>query len=1789
MLDSLLSHLYSYQTLVANGEAKSEDDSTAAQVPNLDDNLCKALMEKLVQTIEILMTVFNKAMTQNLNGQVPSKIIDSIIAISGSKNTLVGDLGEKLVHGIQSADKEVLTIEWKRSVNLTIEPGNHQPEQNTLNIVEAHMTEIYRSPNYSMLLSLKSIIRSVISWITYVLPNYRDTNIDDRLRDSILVPMLFDLRTEFIYEKVNKCLETLVSGDTNSESYQLLAYHHLIQHTYTILLEYCEMSATGTTKTIGIDESVLHDIVKFWEVMIDTSNGLRALRDFFFEKKHGNLVNILLSFTGTNLSQQYSRKILKFFEKLFQLSENMDSSYPIDEVCSSLSDLGSVDTGRLRNWLSHILLGPKGLSVEGFSSETSSNVPTPTNLGTQSSAAPSLPIDRKSILETEAMEIDEECTRAGLPSVFWTPIAQTSVTANDQAVGGAPEPYENNGKLLQALTKYLVAENRVSSNISTGLFQAMVQLGNNLLSANNFVPDSVFMDFTSLLQVMITLADADHGRGHSLLFTSAIEWMETCKNRVLERYSKNQTIAFANSNVAKTQLENVTSLLKYLGDLLVGLNGQQRPLISVWDDDVTMDIEDVIANDPSANSAGIEEDSDANDDSDEDSSNKLCTFTVTQKDFMNQHWYWCYTCKMVDDKGCCSVCARVCHKNHEVCYAKFGNFYCDCGAKDDGSCKAMSLLDTSNVASAATGSSASAMEHGEILISSLKRQTSAQPNNDLINNLINNKQVLAKVIEGSKDQLNNQEMWRNVLKCLLTFCSNLMPIVKENCAKFSTVGCHLRAKSALDRLHQAEKAFSYSEQVMIATLGSQEGAFENVRMNYSGDQGQTIRQLLSSNLIRRVALCCLASPHGKRQHLAVSHEKGKVTILQLSALLKQADAAKKKLTLTRLSSVPITCMVLSLAANPSNEDFLAVCGLRECHVLTFTATGTVSDHIVLTLQLENGNYLRRAVWLPGSQTKLALITAENVKIYDLAEDTISPQYNFVVPSGDIRDVCFVLQENTYFLLIMSSLGYIYVQPLSDESLATHGAFYVTNTLELDHSYIRDVNGQILGGGVSIYYSHTLQILFFSYSMGKSFMAPLVDVNAGVKCVINLMHSSKVFSKGSANGTQSPLCQWMEIQGHPGLVCAMMQNSNNPVIFMLKPDGYLVQEIKAQNSKAKIMDMVAIRHQVSGTEKTTLILLCEDGSLRIYAANHETTSFWLSPEVQPIGNYYNSGFNGKESKGAKKKAKKSISKLLATKAPAVFIPAGGTQQPVFPIDFFEHCTNMQEVEFAGNDLLEIYNVQQLQHRLNSTGLYVASTRFNGFNLEVINKDPNMVITGVRFLIGTQDVSRAPTAVTILGRKVPTICTRPRWFGIPLTREESLQADKKLVVHFSPSQDPEYVTMLDCIKIYGKTKESFGWPDEIFDEASIGPATAATTSASQTVTDSEILSPFTITALDKMLTSMLDVIDNGLFLLGGSSVDVALKQQAIEVSTALILLPTPGVVQQLARSVLATLHPTKSQYHQYKDREILNDINIELQNMLDASNFKNIDPEGFYRLVLMIRNIAIQRPQQLTKICQENQYPVVASLMSLVRELHRVSSNFEESIVHYGLTHKEATIQSLIEIFYAFIYTDGAMIEPMVKFIVELLLDKDPQISHSAKYAIIRLLRPKYKRTRKVLIEAATPPSCQTPTPQSAPAPTEDVSGPNQDVDVIEPLGLAAAAAGENRDLVEPSLEALLGIAGGAQGRDIHGEALMEFALELYLQEYDGDMQAFQGLANRLRGNQVFQAAAAGIDLGKSIFW
>ena len=70
-----------------------------------------------------------------------------------------------------------------------------------------------------------------------------------------------------------------------------------------------------------------------------------------------------------------------------------------------------------------------------------------------------------------------------------------------------------------------------------------------------------------------------------------------------------------------------------------------------------------------------------------------CCSYVTDKDFHGQHWYNCYTCDLVNDKGCCTLCAIVCHQGHDVGYSRFSSFFCDCGGAEESGvalCKCLS-------------------------------------------------------------------------------------------------------------------------------------------------------------------------------------------------------------------------------------------------------------------------------------------------------------------------------------------------------------------------------------------------------------------------------------------------------------------------------------------------------------------------------------------------------------------------------------------------------------------------------------------------------------------------------------------------------------------------------------------------------------------------------------------------------------------------------------------------------------------------------------------------------------------------------------------------------------------------------------------------------------------------------------------------------------------------------------------------------------------------------------------
>lgn len=469
---------------------------------------------------------------------------------------------------------------------------------------------------------------------------------------------------------------------------------------------------------------------------------------------------------------------------------------------------------------------------------------------------------------------------------------------------------------------------------------------------------------------------------------------------------------------------------------------------------------------------------------------------------------------------------------------------------------------------------------------------------------------------------------------------------------------------------------------------------------------------------------------------------------------------------------------------------------------------------------------------------------------------------------------------------MASNGYIYYEQLGESSSARNGSFYVTNTLDIKHETITETNnnGILLGGGVSVYYSSSLKLLFWSYVQGKNFYGIIDEINVEKLSMIRSI-DVKMTPMTSTNGTSKStstyhtLCAWSEIPNHPGLIYTMTQMTNNPVLLMITPSTVYLNEIKLQMKTTKIQDIVATRHD----QRTTFILLADDGSLKFFLAEHDKTNYWINKLYQKKKYFpmidldlneenfdyeninYQCAVSDNETDDQQepivKRRKQTIGTTGTTGAIA---PSSSTTTANlsnessngsvrFPVDFFESCHLLTEYEFGGRDLLDVYNVAQLKLRLSTPGMFVANVRTGGFTLEIINKDTdNMVVTGVRIHIGSYSMDKSPQYFEIFGRTVQVNSLQgPRWYDVCLTREESIQAEKKFNIFIAQSVDTNHVTVIDDVKVYGKTKEEFQWPDNVEGALTNSAANTGTTTSSAI---NEYLHSFRETSDEKELATL-----------------------------------------------------------------------------------------------------------------------------------------------------------------------------------------------------------------------------------------------------------------------------------------------------------------------------------------------
>ena len=421
-----------------------------------------------------------------------------------------------------------------------------------------------------------------------------------------------------------------------------------------------------------------------------------------------------------------------------------------------------------------------------------------------------------------------------------------------------------------------------------------------------------------------------------------------------------------------------------------------------------------------------------------------CSF-VQKSGFHGQHWYNCYTCGLVWDKGCCTLCALVCHRGHDVSYSRYSSFFCDCGAEDGGSsttdrnrvsCKCLSSLPRDKVESIFSNELKTSAHDShvteptpepalliaadrtgiEVARSSFKNEALSSIESFLSNAMMST--CADSLFAIMQEQF---EEWKKMNSTKLTLDNLLLEGAKEfkgtpkRQLSHEELSSELRKRraKALDLQPLAEK-----------TLGPVRAA-KGFQVKMSTDSSTNARLVaqLSKHEIIRTAL--------------VADSRGRVVVTEPSSLVfcsmipavsvryinRPFEPPLSRSQMCILGSSSVKFSIVGLRLCQENERHLVVWGTSDaCVVIVKPNWDGVEEKIDLVFDLEQQegevDYLVKCEWIPGSQTHVTVGCGRFVRIYDISRkaieregrggDSVAPVigYNLGFESG-LRDMSIV--------------------------------------------------------------------------------------------------------------------------------------------------------------------------------------------------------------------------------------------------------------------------------------------------------------------------------------------------------------------------------------------------------------------------------------------------------------------------------------------------------------------------------------------------------------------------------------------------------------------------------------------------------------------------------------------------------------------------------------------------------------------------------------------------------------
>jgi Putative zinc finger in N-recognin (UBR box) len=379
-----------------------------------------------------------------------------------------------------------------------------------------------------------------------------------------------------------------------------------------------------------------------------------------------------------------------------------------------------------------------------------------------------------------------------------------------------------------------------------------------------------------------------------------------------------------------------------------------------------------------------------------------CTHN-TRKDYHEQHWYNCNTCKLVWDKGCCTLCALVCHKGHDVSYARYSSFFCDCGdaGMSGGANKDMCLCLSILPPEQSTSAYRRGLEVSESLYSyssSLSSQTAVQISLDICGDAA---LTSCGAIMDSSERYN----WSQGVIALMQ--TEFRSWVQANRLPFRYTAS---SGKSLERLLRRSLMFGPPTECASIAVLEKSQSFVLAR-TYRQDNIHEIHNASASSASK-------SSRQKSRYPIIVSDRRGRVVVAENNKLILCSGLAAVNVrfaTVSETGNTPKSALpvldthqfdfeVLSMKISPTDDQRLMVWGENHLHLFLISGSSLLMIATHSMSKDDNSGRFIGCDWLPTMQsTRIAIFYSRCAQLltYTNSVSSFAVSHTLHIPRGSL--------------------------------------------------------------------------------------------------------------------------------------------------------------------------------------------------------------------------------------------------------------------------------------------------------------------------------------------------------------------------------------------------------------------------------------------------------------------------------------------------------------------------------------------------------------------------------------------------------------------------------------------------------------------------------------------------------------------------------------------------------------------------------------------------------------------